>query len=572
MREQSFMKSLFHGVIDEDLIFPYPQMDAEEQETVSMILDSVHHFAEDKVDSVAIDREHRIPDEVLEGMKELGLFGLIIPEEHGGFGLSNSAYARVMQEIGAIDAGVAVTVGAHQSIGLKGILLAGTDEQKARYLPSLATGERVAAFALTEPGAGSDAAGISTRAELSEDGSHYLLNGGKIWITNGRFADVFTVFARTRAPESGGKPGITALIVERGPGVSNGRDEEKLGIRGSSTTTISFDDVKVPVENVLGEPGRGFKVAMLILNNGRLGLAAGSLGGCKRLVRLAIERCNERVAFKKKIGEFGMIKEKISRMMCQTYALESMTYLTTGLIDAGVPDYSIESAICKLYGSEVLWESVNEALQIAGGLGYMCEYPYEKALRDSRINLIFEGTNEILRAFVALSGLQGPGQHLKEVMAAIREPIKGFGVLSDFAVQKARNALGRERMDRAHPSLRQETALFEECTAELARSSERMLRKHGRDIFLMQFAQKRLAEVVMDLYGLAAVISRTTQFVEAKGEENAARELELAHGYRALVEARMRDMLEHMERDEDELLKQVAHRAYEDGGYLFDVI
>lgn len=371
MRERSFMKSLFHGVIEEDLVFPFPEMASEERENVAMMLDSVRKFCETRVDTPRIDREHRIPDDVLAGMKELGLFGLTIPEEHGGLGLSNAAYARVMQEVASFDGSLAVTMGAHQSIGLKGLLLFGSDAQKKKYLPKLATGENVAAFALTEPGAGSDAASITTRAELTDDGEHYVLNGSKIWITNGGFADLFTVFARTSAPESGMKPRITALLVERGFGVKNGPSEEKMGIRGSSTTTLYFEDVRVPAQNVLGEAGRGFKVAMEVLNSGRLGLAAGCVGGSKRMIKLAIERANERRAFGRTIGEFGMIKEKISRMMCETFALESMTYLTAGLIDAGVSDYSLESAICKVFGSETYWMVANETLQIAAGIGYM---------------------------------------------------------------------------------------------------------------------------------------------------------------------------------------------------------
>ena len=566
------MKALFHGVIEEDLIYPFPEMDPEERETVSMIVDSIEKFAAAEIDVAAMDREHHLSDELLGKLKEMGLFGLIIPEEYGGFGLSNTAYARIMETLGGIDASLAVTVGAHQSIGLKGILVAGNEEQKKRYLPSLATGEKVAAFALTEPEAGSDAAGIKTRAELSEDGKAYILNGSKIWITNGRFADVFTVFARMTNPEAGGKPKIIALIVERAFGVENGKDEEKLGIRASSTTELFFKDVRVPVENVLGDPGRGFKVAMQVLNSGRYGLAAGSIGNSKELLRLAVERVNDRKAFGKKLGEFGMIKEKISRMVCQLYALESMTYLTTGLIDSGVGDYSLESAIAKIFGSETLWETANEALQIAGGLGYMCEYPYERIVRDSRINLIFEGTNEILRAFIALSGFQGPGKHLKEVQQAIREPIKGFGVLTDFVIHKAKMTFGRPSMERAHASLRHETVFFEWAAGELAAATERVLRKHGRKVHLMQFAQKRFAEVVIDLYGLAAVLSRTTAIIDQKGVEGARREIEYTAGFRALIEERVRSKLGRMEREEDELLKAVADRAYEDGGYPLGIL
>jgi len=311
---------------------------------------------------------------------------------------------------------------------------------------------------------------------------------------------------------------------------------------------------------------------MQVLNSGRYGLAAGSIGNCKRLLELAVERVNDRKAFGKKLGEFGMIKEKISRMVCQLYALESMTYLTTGLIDSGVGDYSLESAIAKIFGSETLWETANEALQIAGGLGYMCEYPYERIVRDSRINLIFEGTNEILRAFIALSGFQGPGKHLKEVQQAIREPIKGFGVLTDFVIHKAKMTFGRPNMDRSHSSLRHETVFFEWAAGELATATERVLRKHGRKVHLMQFAQKRFAEVVIDLYGLASVLTRTTSIIDEKGVEGAQREIAYTAGFRALIEERVRSKLGRMEREEDELLKAVADRAYVDGGYPLGIL
>ena len=572
-REKSFMKAIFHGVIAEELVFPYPQIDAEERETLAMVINNLRKFADANIDTRTIDKEHQIPETVMNGLREMGLFGVMIPEQYDGFGLSNTAYARLFEEIAQIDPSIAVMLGAHQSIGLKGIQLFGTEEQKKKYLPKLSTGEWTAAFALTEPSAGSDAASITTRATLSEDGSHYILNGSKIWITNGGFADVFTVFARTSDPGQKGKPRITALIVERDFGVKNGPSEGKLGIRGSSTTEIFFDDVKVPVQNVLGEAGRGFKVAMEVLNNGRLGLSAGCVGGCKQLINMAAERVQERRAFGKKIGDFGMIQEKIATMMAEVYALESMTYLTTGIMDAKrVRDYSLESAICKVFGSETLWRTVNEALQIAAGIGYMTEYPYEQMLRDSRINMIFEGTNEILRAFIALAGMQGPGEQLAEVAKAMREPIKGFGLLSDFAVQKARSALGRERLDKVHPALKKQAVLFEDSTAMLSRETDRVLRKHGREIAYRQFVQKRIAEVAMDLYAVAAVLSRTTAALEAKGEAGASHELDLASTFCVIAERRVQDKLQNMERESDELMKQVAATTYGNNGYPFDLV
>jgi acyl-CoA dehydrogenase family protein 9 len=572
MIEQSFMKALFHGVIAEDMIFPYPELPSDDRENTSMILDSVRRYFAANVDAAKIDREHAIPPEVMDGLKALGLFGLQIPTDHDGIGLSASAYARVMQEVGGLDASVAVMLGAHQSIGLKGILLFGTPEQKRRYLPKLATGEWTAAFALTEPSAGSDAAAIKTRAELSADGSHYVLNGAKIWITNGGFADVFTVFARTSSLEEGQKPKITAFIVERGMGVKSGPNEHKLGIRGSSTTELFFDDIKVPKENVLGEVGRGFKVAMEVLNSGRLGLASGSLGMCQVLLKLALERVNERRAFGRAIGEFGMIKDKVSAMLAQTYALESMTYLTAGIVDGKVSDYSLESAICKVFGSETLWYVVNDTLQIAAGIGYMQDYPYERMMRDARINLIFEGTNEILRCFVALSGMQGPGKALADVVKAMREPIKGFGLLSDFAVRKARTVLGRERLTRAHPLLSREAVIFEEFTGELAANTEAVLRKHGREIAEMQFTQKRVAEMAIDLYAIAACITRTTRAIERRGEEGARREIDLTSIFTTAAQKRLRQNVHDFSRNDDELRKAVASRAYTDRAYPFDIV
>ncbi len=570
MRERSFMKSLFFGLIDEGLIFPWPQPNAQEVDTVRSLLESARRFFDRRVDSAKIDREQGIGDEVLLGLKELGLFGMLVPQSHGGAGLTNTGYARVIQEVAGFDASIAVTLGAHQSIGMKGLLLFGSEQLHGMYLPRLATGEIVAAFALTEPGAGSDAAAIQTRAERRDDG--YVLSGSKIWITNGGFADLFTVFARTSPADEGVKPKITAFLVERAWGVKSGPNEHKLGIRGSSTTELFFDGLRVPSSHVLGEPGRGFRVAMQVLNSGRLGLASGCVGMCKRLIKLAVERCRERRAFGRSIGEFGLVKDKIASMMSKTWALESMTYLTTGMVDGGVDDFSVESAICKVYGSETCWEVANEALQIAAGIGYMAEYPYERLLRDARINLIFEGTNEILRAFIALSGMQGPGRELVDVGRALREPIKGFGLLSDFAIRKARGALGRERMSRHHPLLKREAVVFEDYVQRLAQEVDKVLRKHGRDIAEMQYTQKRTAELAIELYAVAACIARTTHAIERRGEEGARREMDLTSIFVSSAEKRMAQVVAEVDKNDDELRKSVASRTYDDGGYPFDAV
>jgi acyl-CoA dehydrogenase family protein 9 len=259
-------------------------------------------------------------------------------------------------------------------------------------------------------------------------------------------------------------------------------------------------------------------------------------------------------------------------MLASTYALESMTYLTAGIVDSKIADYSLESAICKIFGSETVWDVVNETLQIAAGIGYMQDYPYERMLRDARINLIFEGTNEILRCFVALSGMQGPGKALADVVKAMREPIKGFGLLSDFAVRKARTVLGRERMTRAHPLLSREAVIFEEFTGELAAQAEAVLRKHGRDIAEMQFTQKRIADIVIDLYALAACLSRTTRAIERRGEEGARRETALTQIFATAAQKRLRQNVADFSRNDDELRKAVASRAYADRAYPFDIV
>lgn len=571
MPEQSFARSLFFGAIEEGFVFPWPDAAPSEQTAVHAMLDKVRRFFEVRVDSAEIDRQQRIPDEVLDGLRGLGCFGLLLPKAHGGLGLGATGYARVLQEIAGLDVSLALTLGAHQMLGARGIMLFGTEEQQQRYLPPLATGEKVAAFALTEAGAGSDAGEIQTRAEPQPDGT-YILNGTKIWVTNGGIADVFMVFARTSPAEDGVKPRITAFLVDRGPGVQSGPSEHKLGVRGSSTTELHFRNVHLPAGSVMGEVGRGFKVAMQIMDGGRLGLASSCMGVCKRVIKMAVERCQQRRAFGRSIGEFGLIKDKIARMMAETWMLECMTYLTTSLVDAGSSDFSVESAICKVYGSEACWRVVSQGLEIAAGMGYSAAYPYERLLRDAWVHLVYEGTNEILRAFIALSGMQGPGRELADVARAMREPIKGFGLLSDFAIRKAKGALGRQRMTRHHGLLNREAVVFEENVQELARAVDKVLRKHGRDIAEMQYTQKRTADMVIELYGIAACIARTTRAIERRGEEGARREIDLTSIAVGAAERRLAGLVAEVDKNDDELRKAVASRAYVDGGYPLDVL
>lgn len=570
-QQTSVTKTFFLGRIPAENLFPFPRPVGSTNETLGLVVDSVERFLSGK-DALhrKFDEQGAQPADYIESLKELGLFSLVIPEEYGGIGLNSREYARVVEQLARHDGSTTLTVAAHSSIGMKGLLLFGNEEQKKRYLPKLATGELIAAFCLTEAGAGSDAASIKTSAVKQADGS-WILNGEKIWITNGPIADFFTVFARTESER--GK--ITAFLVERSfPGVSSGPKEDKLGIRASATSTVTFQDVRIPPANVLGEEGHGFKVAMSILNHGRTGLGGGTVGAMKHCINLAIAQAAGRKQFGKSIAEYGLVQEKIARMTMHCFVAESLVSMVGHYIDSGVEDYSCEAAICKIYNSEALWSVVNDALQIAGGNGFMKDFPYERVLRDSRINLIFEGTNEILRLYIALSGLKAAGEYLKEIGEGFgkifNDPIKGFGVLSSYAGKRFLEItrLGGDRLDHAHPSLSDLSSVFERGVQQLGAGAAQVLKRHRKNIVDKQFAQRRLADVAIDLFAGAAMISRLTSILETR---QAPDELLIAKLFTEQARIRIAENLRAIEREDDKWVESIASSISAAGRYPWDI-
>jgi acyl-CoA dehydrogenase family protein 9 len=560
----SFAKSLFLGELHEDVVFPYPQPDPGEQAKIRGLVSSLRELAP-SIDPRAMEDERWVPDELLAELGERGLMGLYVPEQYGGQGLSQTGYCRVFEELAQIDATLSVVLGVHQSIGMKGIVLFGSDEQKERFLPDLASGRKLAAFVLTEPNAGSDAYHVESRAVEQPDGS-WVLNGEKRYIGNGSRAGVLVTFARA---EVNGEDRHIALILEQGmEGLEVGHRYDTMGLRANDLRHLYFKDVRVPKENVLGEPGEGFRIAMHVLNNGRMSLGTGSVGGAKRVLDLAIRHVKERRQFDTALADFELVQDKIGWMVSYLFGLESMAYLTTGLVDAGVPDYSVESAICKVAATEFTWYQVNRALQLAGGQGYMRDEPYEKILRDLRIFPIFEGANDVMREFIALSGVQPLGEELKELGdLGFSDPIHAIGVLARYVGSRVERELRPQRISKAHGELRPLADDVSEQVKELRSVSEGLLRKHGKGIVRKQFHLKRLADAVADIYAQIATLSRVTSILEEHGVEPSGQERFIAETFCSRAAARVRAQFRQVESNDDDRVVAIAKLAYKRGSY-----
>ena len=565
----SFAKSLFLGEIHDELVFPYPRPAEGEQDRIRSLIASLRELAAEAIDPRRIEEDGWVGDDLIRELGERGLCGLYVPERYGGQGLSQTGYCRVFEVLAQIDPTLSVVMGVHQSIGMKGIVLFGSDEQKERFLPDLAAGRKLAAFALTEPEAGSDAFNLQSRATLQPDGS-WKLNGEKRFIGNGDKGSVLVTFART---EVDGKDRHTAFIVEKGmEGFEVGHRYETMGLRGNDLRHLYFKDVRIPPENVLGEPGDGFRIAMHVLNNGRMSLGTGSVGGAKAMLDLAIEHVKERRQFGRRLADFELVEDKIGWMVSYLFGLESMAYLTTGLVDAGVPDYSTESAICKIAASEFTWYQANRALQLAGGEGYLRDRPYEKILRDLRIFPIFEGANDVLRIFVALSGLKPLGDELKGLKGVdFSDPLGSVGLLLEYVGGRIQREVRPDRVGRAHPELDSLAAPVAGQVKRLRDLSESLLREHGKDVVERQFQLKRLADAVADIYAQIAVLSRVSSIFEDQGVEPSGQERYIAETFCTRAASRVDGSLDKIERNDDERTSAIAKLAYKRGeyGYAF---
>ena len=560
----SFCKSLFLGEIHEDLVFPWPQPNPDEQDRIRGLIGAAKEIGA-RIDTREIEEKRWVGDALIRELGEAGLLGLYVDERYGGQGLSQTGYARVFETFTRIDATLSIVLGVHQSIGFKGISIYGTDEQKERFLPDLCAGRKLAGFALTEPEAGSDAYGIRSRAVRQPDGS-WVLNGEKRYIGNGSKGDVFTAFARC---EVDGRDRHIALIVEKGmKGFEVGERYDTMGLRGNDLRRLYFKDVRVPPENVLGEPGDGFKIAMQVLNNGRIGLGTGSVGATKGMLDRVIDHVKERRQFDQPLADFELVQEKIGWMVSYLFGLESMCYLTCGLVDAGIEDYSLESAMCKVSGTEFLWYAANRALQLRGGEGYMKTEPYEKVLRDIRIFPIFEGANDVMRAFIALSGVKPVGEELSGLgEIGLGDPIGSIGVLFDYVGGRIQREVRPDRITKAHPELSSHAETVSEQVKELRDVSESLLREHGKGIVERQFQQKRLAAAVSDIFAQIAVLSRVTQIFSDHGVEPSGQERYIAETFCTRAAGRVRSSFDQIESNDDERVSAIAKLAYKRGEY-----
>ncbi len=555
-----FAKALFRGVFQGESLFPYPDLTEAERPAVERAVEEVKAFADLHIDAAAIDREADIPAHVIRGLAELGVLGMAAPVELGGRGFSQMGYCRIMEIIGGHCAATAVFVNAHHSIGLRALVLFGTPEQKARWLPPLARGDKIAAFALTEEQAGSDASNVQTTAHPSEDGQTYILNGSKRYITNGGIADVLTVMARTPDPR-GGESKVTAFLVTPDmPGfeVVEAR-MPKCGIRGTATARLAFHDMQVPTTNILGPLGKGLKVALTVLDFGRTTFGASCTGLAKVCLAAASRHAAHRRQFGRPLADLELIKKKIAYLAATAYAMEAATYQTAALIDRGAEDYMLETAILKVFSTEALWQGVYETLQVFGGQGYFSDEPYERMMRDARINTIGEGANEVLKAFIALVGMRDIGEGLKTTLDGLKSPGTFLPTFWNFTRGHLGKMVQTPTVPVASSMLRPMAESLARRVARFGRTVERLLIVNREAILDRQYIQERVADAAISLVTSACTLSRWDRSEirkQATPAERSAAEL-----YLRMANRRFDESLRALGQNDDRLTTEAANKA-----------
>lgn len=536
-KPKSFAKSLYTGNPFLDSVFPFPSPTPEQKREVDSYIQNVIDFTRNKIDPVAIDRKAEIPKEVIQGLGDLGVLGVTIPKEYGGKGMSQYAYCRAVEEISRVCSSTGLFVNAHQSVGLKALLLFGTEEQKKRWLPPLATGKSIAAFSLTEPNAGSDASAVQTRAVYDPEKKVYRLNGRKQWTTNGSIAEMLTVMAQT---EVDGKDKITAFIVTPDMKGFHILDPalEKVGMRGTRTTNLEFRDVEVPEENILGKKGAGLKICLTVLDYGRTTFGAMCTGVAKFLVESAIDHSKTRYQFGQPLCAFPLVQEKIASMAAYTYAMDSATYLTAGLVDAGVEDFMLESAILKVFSSDSLWQIVFDTMQIYGGRSFFTDRPFERIMRDSRLNTIGEGSNEVMRVFIGVVGMRNVGVFLKETMDGLQNPFLNMGETFDRLKQLS-YFFRKPKIPIVNHILDPHARRLEAQSKKFAQMIFSLLKNYRENIVDKQLELNRVAEAAMGLYASYAVLSRLDSDMRKRTEESMVQDLASGLYFLAIIEKRI---------------------------------
>ncbi len=521
-------KGLFFG----EFVGKLPAYPLHADQATVELASQLQRFCREQIDPVAIDRQAEIPQQVVRGLGQLGVLGACLPTSCGGRGMGQTAYCRILEVLGGHCASTALFVNAHHSIGPRALVLFGTPEQQLRWLPKLATGEWISAFALTEPEAGSDAGNVQSTATPTPDGKGFKINGEKRWITNGGIAQVLTVMARTPSAD-GRESKITAFLVTPDmPGFQViERRMDKCGVRGTATSRLAFRDMFVPRENVLGELGKGLKVALTVLDFGRTTFGASCTGAAKFCVARATRHANTRVQFGETLGSFELVKDKLAYMQAGTFAMEACTYQTAALIDEGAQDFMLETAMLKVFSTDTLWRIINDTFQIFGGKAYFTDEPYERMLRDARINMIGEGANDVLRVFSALVGMRDVGLELEVVLRAIQMPFGNFTLLTSFAGRKLSSLFVSPLVETRNAELEPDAATLARLVASFGAQVERLLRTYQQAILERQYQLGRVADAATELYVSACVLNRLdATLTDSHGESDDELRYNLATG------------------------------------------